>query len=87
MRDPESNSDKVNEMFKKIISTPGRVDTAKKLVETVKSVVAMKREAYGFDVGPAEVAGGSVAAFLASMKRSALPVVVDVSDVDEVDAR
>jgi hypothetical protein len=82
MRDPESNSDKVNEMFKKIISTPGRVDTAKKLVETVKSVVAMEREAYGIDVGPAEVAGGSIAAFLAGMKRSALPVVVDVSEDD-----
>jgi hypothetical protein len=87
MRKPEESGDKLNELYKKIISTPGRFDTAKKLVETVKSVVAMKREAYGFDVGPAEVAGGSVAAFLASMKRSALPVVVDVSDVEDVNAR
>jgi hypothetical protein len=87
MRDPESNSDKVNELYKKIISAPGRVDTAKKLVETVKSVVAMEREAYGIDVSPPEVAVGSVAAFLAGMKRSALPVVVDVSDVDDVNAR
>jgi hypothetical protein len=47
----------------------------------------MEREAYGIDVSPPEVAVGSVAAFLAGMKRSALPVVVDVSDLDEVDAR
>ena len=79
MRSPgEDGADRLNDIYKKVISTPGRVDTAKKLIETMKSVVSMEREAYGIDATPSETPANSIAAFLANMKRSALPVVIDV---------
>jgi hypothetical protein len=83
MRDPESNSDRLNDLYKKIVATPGRIDSTKKLVETMRTVVTMEREAYGIDSSPAEVAQSGIAAFLAGLKRSALPVVVDISDDED----
>jgi hypothetical protein len=79
MRKPDDEGhDRLNEIYRKVISMPGRVDTAKKLIETMKSVVSMEREAYGIDTAPSETPANSIAAFLASMKRSALPVVIEV---------
>lgn len=84
MRNPDdSGTDKLNDIYKKIISTPGRVDTAKKLVETMKSVIAMEREAYNIGTTPEEAAGNGVAAFLTGLKRSALPVVSQVEADDD----
>ena len=69
---------RLNDIYKKVISTPGRVDTAKKLIETMKSVVSMEREAYGIDALPVANPTDSLTAFLLGMKRSALPVVQEV---------
>ena len=85
MRNPnEDGMDKLSEIYRKVISMPGRVDTAKKLIETMKSVIGMEREAYGIDSTPAEVAQNGIAAFLAGMKRSALPVVYEVEPDDSL---
>ena len=84
MRKPDdSGTDKLNDIYRKVISTPGRVDTAKKLVETMKSVIAMEREAYSIGTTPKEVVGNGVAAFLAGIKRSALPVVPQIEADDD----
>ena len=85
MRNPdESGSDRLNDIYRKVISTPGRVDTAKKLVETMKSVIAMEREAYNIGTTPEESAVTGLAAFLSGMKRSALPVVHQVEADDDL---
>ncbi len=85
MRSPgEDGADRLNDIYKKVISTPGRVDTAKKLIETLKSVVSMEREAYGIDSVPVETPADSISVFLASMKRSALPVVHEVEPDDSL---
>lgn len=84
MRNPDdSGADKLNDIYKKVISLPGRVDTAKKLVETMKSVIAMEREAYNIGTTPEEAVGNGVAAFLAGLKRSALPVVHQIEADDD----
>lgn len=41
--------DRLNDLYRKIISTPGRVDSAKKVAETLKHAIGMEREAYGLD--------------------------------------
>lgn len=41
--------DKINEIYSKVISLPGRVDSAKKLVEMLEKLVRMEREAFGID--------------------------------------
>lgn len=41
--------DKLNELYRKVISTPSRVDSMKKLSETLKNLIAMERQALGLD--------------------------------------
>lgn len=47
--------DKLADMCRKIVSLPSRVDSAKKLAETVRTLVGLEREAFGMDKeAPAE---------------------------------
>ena len=41
--------DKLNEIYRKVISMTGRVDSAKKLTEMLEKVVRLEREAFGID--------------------------------------
>jgi len=43
----EKGVDKMNDLFRKVISTPGRIDSLKKVSETMKNLIALEREAYG----------------------------------------
>jgi hypothetical protein len=45
----EAGVDRLNDLYHKIISTPGRVDSAKKVAETLKHAIGLEREAYGLD--------------------------------------
>ncbi len=81
MRSPDDNGmDKLNDIYKKVISTPGRVDTAKKLVETMRSVITMEREAYSIGPTPADddTPATGFAALLREMRRSTLPIAYEV---------
>lgn len=86
MRNPDdAGSDRLNDLYKKIISTPGRVDTAKKLVETMKSVITMEREAYSIDSIPAgDGSANALVTLLMEMKRSSLPIVYEVPRDDNL---
>lgn len=45
----ENGRDKLNELYHKVIAMPGRVDSAKKLVETLEKLVKMERESFGLN--------------------------------------
>lgn len=48
LRSPdERGNDKRNDLYNKVISSAGRVDSMKKLAETLKTLVSLEREAYG----------------------------------------
>jgi len=47
--DDPARADKLVNLYAKVISLPGRVDAAKRLVETLEKVVRMEREAFGID--------------------------------------
>lgn len=52
LRSPdEKGVDKLNDLYQKIISTPGRIDGMKKLAETLKNLIGLEREAYGLKTG------------------------------------
>lgn len=52
MRSPDdAGIDKLNDLYRKVISTPSRVDSAKKVAETLKHAIGMEREAYGLSDG------------------------------------
>lgn len=41
--------DKLNDLYRKVISLPSRIDSAKKLAETLRVTIALEREAFGMD--------------------------------------
>lgn len=47
----DRGQDKRNEIYTKVISSAGRIDSLKKLAETLKVLIALEREAYGIDKG------------------------------------
>ncbi|WP_339231111.1 hypothetical protein MHH62_14005 [Pseudomonas sp. FSL L8-0168] len=50
MRDPDDNGfDKRNDLYGKVISLPGRSKTMKEMAETLKTLVALERQAYDLD--------------------------------------
>lgn len=52
----ENGTDRLNDLYRKVIATPGRIDSAKKLSETLKNLIGLEREAY--DIGSALPSGG-----------------------------
>ncbi len=46
----ERGNNKRNDLYMKVISSAGRIDSMKKLAETLKTLVALEREAYGLTV-------------------------------------
>ena len=49
--------DKLNELYKKVISTTGRIDGAKKLTEMLEKLVKLERQAFGISDGEEEKEG------------------------------
>ena len=45
----EKGVDKLNEIYRKVTSTPSRIDSMKKLSETLKVLISLEREAYGIN--------------------------------------
>ncbi len=61
LRNPdEDGNDRRNDLYLKIISTPSRIDSAKKVAETLKHAITMEREAYGLDEKKAEQPPGEI---------------------------
>lgn len=86
MRNPDQTGmDRLNDIYRKVISTPGRIDSMKKLVETMKSVISMEREAYGINtVSDAQDNSNPMLVLLTEMKRSHLPIVYEVPRDDSL---
>lgn len=80
LRNPnKSGQDRLNEIYHRVISMPGRVETAKKLVEALRIVVELEREAYGMNSKQKEdVPLNPLTTLLQQMRRSVLPVVQEV---------
>lgn len=52
LRNPDDKGiDRLNDLYQKVISTPGRIDGMKKLAETLKNLIGLEREAYGLKTG------------------------------------
>lgn len=49
----ERGSDKLNELYRRVIALPSRLDGAKKAAETLRILVSLEREAFGMDKGDA----------------------------------
>lgn len=65
----KNGQDRRNDLYAKIISSAGRVDSLKKLSETLKHLVGLEREAYGIaaDAGDKPPGADDVPAMLAKL--------------------
>lgn len=53
MHAPDKNGiDKLNELYHKVISLPGRTKTMKDLGDTLKTLIGLERQAFGLDDAP-----------------------------------
>ncbi|WP_375592287.1 hypothetical protein [Chitiniphilus eburneus] len=60
MRDPDQyGRDRLNDLYQKIISLPGRAKTMKDLAESLTKLVSMERQAFGMDADASEDDRGS----------------------------
>ena len=57
MKARHKGQDKLNDLYQKIISLPGRAKTMKDLGETLRVLIALERQAFGLDA-PEEGDGG-----------------------------
>ena len=75
MRAPDDKGvDKLNEIYKKVIATPQRIDSLKKLAETLKHLIYLEREA--FDIVPAPTPGdNALQAMAKAIQGNTLPIV------------
>lgn len=47
LKNPEANYDRLNDLYRKATSMPGRVETYKKLTESLKNCIGLERQAFG----------------------------------------
>jgi hypothetical protein len=69
LRSPdEKGIDKLNDLYQKVIALPSRVDSAKKLSETLKNLIGLERDAYGISEAalPGTGSGAPTAGYLVS---------------------
>lgn len=52
-REDDKGADRRNDLYMKVISSAGRIDSMKKLSDTLKTLVGMEREAYAINGGDA----------------------------------
>jgi hypothetical protein len=63
MRAPdERGTDKLNDIYRRVIATPGRIDSGKKVAEMLKIAVGMDRESNGIEPGKPGEGGDAPAA-------------------------
>ncbi len=75
MHSPDDKGvDKLNEIYKKVIATPQRIDSLKKLAETLKHLIYLEREA--FDITPAPTPqDNALQAIAKAIQGNTLPIV------------
>ena len=83
MRSPDdAGQDKLNDLYRKVISLPGRAKTAKTLAETLRITVDMERQAFGMDAKGAEGAAPGTVGYVPPSVQI-LHVVAPVREDDE----
>lgn len=74
--------DKLNDLYRKVIATPQRIDSLKKLAETLKHLIYLEREA--FDIVPAPTPGdNALQALTKAIQGNTLPIVHDDVGADD----
>jgi hypothetical protein len=75
MRSPDAyGNDRLNDLYRKVISTPGRIDSFKKATEAIRIAIGLEREAYGLETGDAADKPMHITIEQRTMRASELPL-------------
>jgi hypothetical protein len=78
----DKGMDKLNDIYKKVIATPQRIDSLKKLAETLKHLIYLEREA--FDITPAPTPqDNALQAIAKAIQGNTLPIVHEDEGADD----
>lgn len=78
----DKGMDKLNDLYRKVIATPQRIDSLKKLAETLKHLIYLEREA--FDIVPAPTPqDNALQAIAKAIQGNTLPIVHEDEGADD----
>ncbi len=83
-QESESGQDKLNDIYKKCISMPQRIDGVKKLTDALKTMIGLEREAYDITAAPTAT-DNAMSSFVKSLQGSSVQVVAQCNDDDDDD--
>ena len=81
-REGESGHDKLNDIYKKCISMPQRIDGVKKLTDALKTMIGLEREAYDIQSTPTPI-DNAVSSLLKAVQGSYISVATSNVDFDD----
>jgi len=81
-QESDSGQDKLNDIYKKVISMPQRIDGVKKLTDALKTMIGLEREAYDITAAPTAT-DNAMSSFVKSLQGSSVQVVAQCNDDDE----
>ena len=81
-QESESGQDKLNDIYKKVISMPQRIDGVKKLTDALKTMIGLEREAYDITAAPTAT-DNAMSSFVKSLQGSSVQVVAQCNDDDD----
>jgi len=80
----DSGQDKLNDIYKKVISMPQRIDGVKKLTDALKTMIGLEREAYDITSAPTPTEN-AVTELLKACQGKAVSITTSTTDFDEDD--
>jgi hypothetical protein len=80
----DSGQDKLNDIYKKVISMPQRIDGVKKLTDALKTMIGLEREAYDIQSAPTPTEN-AVTELLKACQGNAVSITTSTTDFDEDD--
>ncbi len=83
-QESDSGQDKLNDIYKKVISLPQRIDGVKKLTDALKTMIGLEREAYDITAAPTAT-DNAMSSFVKSLQGSSVQVVAQCNDDDDDD--
>ncbi|WP_297926815.1 hypothetical protein [uncultured Agitococcus sp.] len=81
-QESESGHDKLNDIYKKCISMPHRIDGVKKLTDALKTMIGLEREAYDIQSTPTPI-DNAVSSLLKAVQGSYISVATSNVDFDD----
>jgi hypothetical protein len=83
-QESESGQDKLNDIYKKVISMPQRIDGVKKLTDALKTMIGLEREAYDITAAPTATEN-AITELVKVCQGNSVSITTSANDFDEDD--